>query len=89
MDYGDTKIPSMHLYPRRRNVAAEVAEELKTVTYATPQAPMEERRKKEKNHSIIHSIIQSLIQSFNHSFNHSIIHIHGSVTSLVIGTLTK
>ena len=25
----------MHLHPRRRNVAAQVAEELKTVTYAT------------------------------------------------------
>ena len=36
----------MHLYPQRRNVAAQVAEELKTVTYAAP--PMEERRKKEK-----------------------------------------
>ena len=34
----------MHLYPRRQNVAAQVAEELITVTYATP---MEERRKKE------------------------------------------
>ena len=33
----------MHLYPRRRNVAAQVADELKAVTYATP--PMEERRK--------------------------------------------
>ena len=32
----------MHLYPQRRNVAAQVAEELKTVIYATP--PMEERR---------------------------------------------
>ena len=41
MDYGNTKIPSMHLYPRRLNVAAQVAEELKTVT-------MEEHRKKEK-----------------------------------------
>ena len=29
----------MHVYPRRRNVAAEMAED----TYATP--PMEERRK--------------------------------------------
>ena len=37
----------MHLYPRRWNVAAQVAEELKMVTYATP--PMEERRKKGKN----------------------------------------
>ena len=27
----------MHVYPRRRNVAAQVAEELKTVTYATPR----------------------------------------------------
>ena len=35
------KITRMHLYPRRRNVAFEVAEELKTVTYATP--PVEER----------------------------------------------
>ena len=26
----------MHLYPRRRNVAAQVAEELKMVTHATP-----------------------------------------------------
>ena len=31
----------MHLCPRRRNLAAQVAEELKTVTYATP--PLEER----------------------------------------------
>ena len=35
MDYGNTKITSMPLYPRRRNVAAQVAGELKTVTYAT------------------------------------------------------
>ena len=34
----------MHLYPLRRNVAAQVAEELITVTYAT--LPMEERRTK-------------------------------------------
>ena len=44
----------MHLlYPRRRNVAAQVAEELKTVTYAKPP-PMEERRnlkKKKMTHS--------------------------------------
>ena len=32
------------LVPQRRNVAAQVAEELKTVTYATPS--MEERGKK-------------------------------------------
>ena len=31
-DYGNTKIASMHLNPGRRNVAAQVAEELKTVT---------------------------------------------------------
>ena len=31
----------MHLYPRRQKVAAQVAKELKTVTYITP--PMEER----------------------------------------------
>ena len=36
----------MHLYPRRRNVVAQMAEELKTVTYATP--PTKERRKKTK-----------------------------------------
>ena len=36
------KITRIHLYPRRRNVAAQVADELKIVTYATP--PMEERR---------------------------------------------
>ena len=34
------------LYPRRWNVAAQVAEELNTVTYATP--PVEERRKKKE-----------------------------------------
>ena len=44
VDYGNTNITSMHLCPRRRNVAAQVAEELKTDTYAT--APMEKRRKK-------------------------------------------
>ena len=36
----------MHLYHQRRNVAAQVAEELKTVMYATP---LEERRKKKEN----------------------------------------
>ena len=50
VDYGNTIITSMHLYPRRRNVAAEVAEELKTVTYATPilwrNAEEEKNRKK-------------------------------------------
>ena len=48
MDYGNTKITSMQLYPRRWNVAAQVVKELKTVTYATPRNPMEERRKKER-----------------------------------------
>ena len=43
VDYGNTEITSMHLSPRRRNVAAHMAEELRTVTYVTP--PMEERRK--------------------------------------------
>ena len=41
------KITSMHLYPRRWNVAAQVVEELKAVTYATP--PMEEHRMKRKD----------------------------------------
>ena len=40
----------MPLYPRRRNVAAQVAVELKPVTYATH--PMEERRKKDKKRRI-------------------------------------
>ena len=41
------EITSTHLYPRRRNVAAKVAEEFKkTVTYAT--TPMDKRRKKDK-----------------------------------------
>ena len=44
-DYGNTKITSMHLYPQSRNVAAQMAEEFTTVTYATPPH-MEERRKK-------------------------------------------
>ena len=34
----------MHMYPRRQNVAAQVAEELKTVTYT-----MVERRRKKTN----------------------------------------
>ena len=42
------KITSMHLYPRRWNVATQVAEELKTVTYATP--PMEACRERENGH---------------------------------------
>ena len=46
MDYGNKKITIMHLYPRRRNVAAHVADELKTVTDAAPL--MEERGKKRK-----------------------------------------
>ena len=33
MNYGNRKITSTHLYPRIWNVAAQVAEELKTVTY--------------------------------------------------------
>ena len=49
VDYGNMKITSMLLYPRRWNVAAQVAEELITVTYATP--PMEERRNKEEKKS--------------------------------------
>ena len=36
----------MHLYSLRRDVAAQVAEELKTVTYATPN--MEDRRKRKR-----------------------------------------
>ena len=35
----------MHLQYQRRDVAAQMAEELKTVTYATP--PMEKRRRKQ------------------------------------------
>ena len=42
VDYGNTKIISMHVYPRIQNVA----EELKMVTYATPS--MEERRTKKE-----------------------------------------
>ena len=44
--YENTNISSMHLYPRRCSVAAQVAEELKMAAYATP--PMEEHRKKER-----------------------------------------
>ena len=47
MGYGNTKLTSMHLYSRRWNVVAQVAEELETVTYATP--PIEERRERETN----------------------------------------
>ena len=48
VNYGNMKITSMHLYPhaQRWNVATQVAEELKTVTYAIPH--MEERRKKKR-----------------------------------------
>ena len=44
-----TTWPYQVSHPRRRNVAAQVAEEFKTVTYATP--PREERRKKERKES--------------------------------------
>ena len=43
VDYGNTKITSMHLYPQRWNVAAQVVEEIKTVTYATPQGKKRKR----------------------------------------------
>ena len=46
VDYGNMKITSMNLYPQRRNVAAQVAEKFKTVTYAT--SPMEERRRRRR-----------------------------------------
>ena len=36
VDYGSMKITSMHLYPQRWNVAVQVVEELKTITYSTP-----------------------------------------------------
>ena len=39
---------SMHLYPRRWNDAAQLVEELKTVTYTTLKCYIEERRKKKK-----------------------------------------
>ena len=49
-DNENTKITSMHLYPRRRNGAAQMAEELKTVTYANPSyAGTQKERKKERN----------------------------------------
>ena len=51
MDYGNTEIPSMYLYPRRRNVATQVAKELKTVTYTAP--PMEERRKTDIRQAVL------------------------------------
>ena len=39
-------------YPRRRNVAAQVAaDKLKAITYATP--PMEQRRKKRRKGEVI------------------------------------
>ena len=50
VDYGNTKINGMHFCNpplRRRNVAAQVTEELKTVTYATT-LPMEERRERQR-----------------------------------------
>ena len=43
---------TLFIYRRKRNVAAQVAEELNTVTFATP--PMEER-KKEPPKKTIHS----------------------------------
>ena len=39
------KILYMHSYPRRRHVAAQVAEQLKTVTYATPYGGTQKRTK--------------------------------------------
>ena len=46
------KITSMHLYPQRQNVTAQVAEEFKMVTYAT--SPMEERRRKKRQKKDTH-----------------------------------
>ena len=43
-------VGSMHLYPGRQNVAAQVAEELKPITYAT--LPMEERRKRRRRRDV-------------------------------------
>ena len=48
VDYGNMNITSTHLYPQRQNVAAEVAKELKMVTYATPPNGGVERRKEKK-----------------------------------------
>ena len=42
----------MHLYPRRWNVAAQVAEELKTVTYATPSYGGTQQKKGNKYWSV-------------------------------------
>ena len=44
----------MHLYLRRQNVAAQVAEELKTAIYVTP--PMEEGKRKEKKGILLISL---------------------------------
>ena len=40
------EITSMHLYPRKRNMPAQVADELKTVTHATPHMEEQKERKK-------------------------------------------
>ena len=45
VDYGNTKITSMHVYPRRQNVAAQLAEELRTVTYRYATPPLEDAEK--------------------------------------------
>ena len=58
VDYGNTKITSMHLYPQRRNVAVQVAEELKTVTYAAPSygGTQKKNRKKTAAWPVVHVI---------------------------------
>ena len=50
----------MQLYPRRQNVAAQVVEELKTVTYATPSYGGTQKERK-KTFSTFNSIKNTLM----------------------------
>ena len=53
VDYRNTKITSMHLYPRRLNVAAQVAEKLKRVTYAYPSYGGTQKKEKKKESRVV------------------------------------
>ena len=53
VDYGNKKITGAHLYTRRQNVAAQVVEELKTFTYATPLLWRNAKQKKKITVSVV------------------------------------
>ena len=55
----------MHLYPRRCNVAAQVAEEIKTVTCVTPPMDYGGTQKKEKKEKKNYRLIKKVQYKYN------------------------